>query len=346
MLDRKANAKEHPNVLWIGVDQMRADTPGYAGNAICQTPTLDRLAAEGVSFSRAYTPAAQCTPARASMLTGRYAFHHGMGTNCDMYHALASELPHPGQLLHHRLKARGYRCGYAGKWHVGTTNGPTDYGFEGMNLPGYGDLKQAEGFKRYLKENGLSYGPVERAIYGNSDETTLLGGRWNGPLESTPTYYLANYAIDLLDRFAASDSPFFLTCQFWAPHPPYLPSPEYAGQHDRNSLPPWANFHDDLAAKPENLRRFRRDFYRTLPETWEAWQELVGLYYDYTALVDAQVGRIVKRLDALGIAEDTLLVFTSDHGDMNGAHGGLFDKGFMYEEMHRVPLIVRYPGHF
>ena len=343
---RERNAPGYPNVLWIGVDQMRADTPGYTGNEICQTPNLDRLAGEGVSFSRAYTPASQCSPARASMLTGRYAFHHGVGTNCDMYHGLAAELPHPEELLHYRLQARGYRCGYAGKWHVGTDKGPVDYGFEGMNLPGYGDLKRDAGFQGYLKERGLSYGPVESPIYGNADETTLLGGRWNGPLESTPTYYLADYAIDLLDTFAADDRPFFLTCQFWAPHPPYLPSPEYAGRHDRSSISPWPNFRDDLREKPESLRRFRRDFYRALPTSWEGWRELVGLYYDYVALVDAQIGRVVDRLDALGVAEDTLVVFTSDHGDMNGAHGGLFDKGFMYEEAHRVPLVIRCPKRF
>ena len=104
-----------------------------------------------------------------------------------LYHSLARELPRPEKLLHYRLRARGYRRGYAGKWHVGTEKGPKDYGFEGISLPGYGDLKRDKGFKRYLKENGLSYGPPERAVYGNEDQTTLLGGRWGGPLESTPT---------------------------------------------------------------------------------------------------------------------------------------------------------------
>ncbi|MFB0545507.1 MAG: sulfatase-like hydrolase/transferase, partial [Anaerolineae bacterium] len=337
---------DRPNILWIGVDQMRYDTPGCYGNPICTTPHIDRLASEGVVFTNAYTPCSLCTPARASMFTGFYAFKHGMGTNCDMYHALASELPNPESLLHHRLKALGYRCGYAGKWHAGTRLGPVDHGFEGMNLPGYGDLKQEPGFQRYLQENDLTYGPVQDPIYGNPGQKTLLAGRWNGPVESTPTYYLTDYTVRLLDRFAAEGQPFFLTCQFWGPHPPYLPSPELAGWHDRRAIPPWINFDDDHQGKPESVRRCRANFYRLLPDEWSDWQEIVGLYYDFTVLVDAQIGRILARLDQLGLAEDTLVIFVSDHGDMIGSHGGLFDKGFMYEEAHRVPLIVRWPARF
>jgi len=280
------------------------------------------------------------------MFTGLYAFKHGMGTNCDLYHSLASELPNPDTLLHSRLQTLGYRCGYAGKWHIGTQLGPTDYGFEGLSVPGYGDLKREPEFQHYLQQNGLAYGAVQEPIYGNPGQKTLIAGRWNGPLESTPTYYLANYTIYLLDRFAADRQPFFLTCQFWGPHPPYLPSPEFSGRHDRRAIPAWINFHDDYRDKPERLRRFRPNFYRLLPDDWEGWREIVGLYYDFTNLVDAQIGRILDRLDQLGLMDDTLVIFTSDHGDMIGSHGGLFDKGFMYEEAHHVPLIVRWPTRF
>lgn len=333
-----------PNILWIGVDQMRADTPAYAGNRVCQTPNLDRLASGGVNFARAYAPSSLCTPSRASMLTGRYAFNHGMGTNCDMYHALARELPDPEQLLHWRLQDVGYRCGFAGKWHVGTELGPVDYGFEGLNLTGYGDLKKEPGFQRYLQENGLAYGALLDPIYGNPGAKTLLAGRWNGPVESTPTHYLATYTVELLEALAARQQPFFLTCQFWAPHPPHLPSPEFAGRHDRAAIRPWINFDDGYTDKPERVKRFRANFYRQLPEDWAGWREIVGLYYDYTTLVDAEIGRILDRLDELGLTADTIVIFTSDHGDMTGSHGGLFDKGFMYEEAHRVPLLVRWPG--
>lgn len=332
-----------PNILWIGVDQMRQDTAGCYGNEICRTPHIDRLAAEGTVFDRAYTTCPLCTPARASMFTGKYAFHHGMGTNCDMYHSLAAELPDPNLLLHRLLLERGYRCGYAGKWHVGTKLGPGDYGFEGLSLPGYGDLKKTQAYKDYLRRHGWSPGPVADAVYGNGAEHTLLAGKWNGPPESSPVHFLTEYTLDLMDRLAGSGRPFFLTCQFWGPHPPYMPADGFYGMHDRSAIEPWINFRDDYRGKPESVRRFRPNFYRTLPDRWEEWRELVGRYYDYTAMIDAQIGRLIARLEQLGIAGDTLIVLTSDHGDMNGSHGGLFDKGFLYEEAMRIPLIVKAP---
>ncbi len=335
-----------PNVLLIGVDQMRADTAGCYGNALCETPHLDRLAREGVRFENAYTPCSLCTPARASMFTGLYAFTHGMGTNCDMYHALAADLPHPDQLLHHRLRRRGYRCGFTGKWHVGTQYGPADFGFEGMSVPGYGDLKRDAGYLAYLRENDLHYGPLIDPIYANANQKTLIGGTWDGSLESTTTHYLTNTTLDLLDELAADDRPFFLTCQYWAPHPPYIPSPEFKGRHDRDQIQPWGNYDDDLHDKPASIRRRQTQFYRQRPQDWEAWRELVGLCYDYTALVDHEIGRVLDRLESLGLAENTIVFFTSDHGDMAGSHGGLLDKGFLYEEAHRVPLIVRWPAKF
>ena len=122
--------KQKPNILWIGVDQFRYDTVGANGNAICKTPNMDRIAAAGVNFSNAYSPCSLCSPARASMLTGLYAFKHGMGTNCDMYIPLSTELNNPDMLLHKRLQESGYHLGWVGKSHIGTEKGPVDYGFE------------------------------------------------------------------------------------------------------------------------------------------------------------------------------------------------------------------------
>jgi arylsulfatase A-like enzyme len=338
-----APASERPNVLWIGTDQLRFDALGCNGNPICRTPAIDRLASAGVRFTHAYTTCCLCTPARASMLTGRFAFKHGMGSNCDMYHALARELPAPEMLLHTRLLKLGYRCAFVGKWHVGAQKGPGDYGFEGMNLPGYGDIVHDAGYQQYLKDKGLAYGAVKNPIFGNAEGKTLLGGIWDGPTESTTCYYLADYTIGLLNNYATNGQPFFITCQFWGPHPPYLPSPEFAGRHNRTAIKPWTNFADELKGKPASVRRFRTDFYRALPKNWTGWRELVGLYYDYVSLIDQQIGRILAQLDRLGLAENTIVVLSADHGDMIGSHG-LFDKGFMYEEGFRIPLIVRWPA--
>lgn len=344
-LNNKPNTSySKPNILWIGVDQMRADSLVSTG---VSTPNLDYLRSQCTTFTRAYSPSSLCTPARASMYTGRFAFNHGMGTNCDMYHALARELPQPEYLLHNHLQESGYRVGFTGKWHVGTELGPADYGFEGMSVPGYGDLRQDAGFQTYLKENNLSYGPIKDPIFANKNEQTLIAGIWNGPRTSTPTHYLTNYTLDLMEDFANSwhenNQPFFLTCQFWAPHGPYLPASEFAGTHNRSSIKPWPNWPDDFHGKPRRYPRLVNSFYANLPETWSEWQEVIGRAYDYTTQVDAEIGRLLARLEALDLVQDTIVIFESDHGDMLGGHG-LYDKGYMYEEAHRIPLLIKLPG--
>ena len=330
--------KDRPNILWIGLDQIRYDSIGYYGNKFCRTPNIDRLADAGVNFSSAYTPCSLCSPARASMFTGRYAFDHGMGTNCDMYHSLAGELPRPDELLHYSYLEAGYRCGYAGKWHVGTDKGPGDYGFEGMNLPGYGNIREDEGFNNYLKEKGLSYSPVPE-LYLNPNKQTLIGGRWGGPQESTPAHYLTDYTIGMIDEFTASGNPFFITCQFWGPHGPHMPSDEFYGLHDRENLPVWPNFKDNLESKPRRISRERDSFFRDYPGDWKRAREIVGLYYDCTAMIDLEVGRMLDYLEKKDLKKKTIIVLSTDHGDMTASHGGLMDKGLLYQEAHHIPLI-------
>ncbi len=336
------NEPKKMNFLFIGVDQLRFDTLGVNGNDICKTPHLDKLAREGINYNRAYTTAPLCTPARASMFTGLYAFTHGMGTNCDMYHALSKELNNPEQLLHYKFLESGYKCGYVGKWHVGTDKGPCDFGFEGQNVPGYGNCRFEEEFKTYLIENDLEYS-IESPIYHNPNEKTLTAGIWNGTEASTTDYYLASRTMDMMKAYTDSEEAFLLTCQFWGPHGPHFPPTSYQGITDRSKIEPWINFEDDLEGKPGFVKRHLRDFYRKPPKNWDEWKELIGLYYDYTTFIDAQIGRIIDYLDELGIRDNTTIIFTTDHGDMKGVHGGLIDKGFLYEEAMHIPFIVSHP---
>ena len=116
--------------------------------------------------------------------------------------------------------------------------------------------------------------------------------------------------------------------------------------HDRSNIEPWINFKDDWTGKPEMVKRAHTDFYRALPKDWDSWREIIGLYYDMTCMVDAQIGRLLDRLEERGLADNTVIILTSDHGDMTGSHGAMNDKGLMYEEAHRVPLIVSFPDKF
>ena len=331
------------NIILIQVDQMRYDTPGYAGSSPCMTPNLDTLAAQGCIFTQARTPCSLCSPARASMFTGDYAFTHGMGTNCDMYQVLSAELNAPDRLLHYRLQEEKYRCGYVGKWHVGKDKGPGSYGFEGMDIPGYGDIIHDRGFLRYLQTQDLDY-TITDCIYGNENQQTLLAGCWKGSTASTPSHYLADQTISMLKEYAAGEEPFFLTCQFWGPHMPHLPSEEYYQIHNRQEIQEWLNAKDDWEGKPGIVRRLGTDFYRTAPASQEEWAELIGCYYDFTAMIDGEIGRILDTIKALGLSSNSLICFTTDHGDMTGSHGGLLDKGFLYEEAHRIPMVMAGPG--
>lgn len=326
------------NVLLIGVDQMRSDVAGPSKTVPAVTPNLDRLYANSANFTRAYASCPLCSPARASMFTGDYAFKHGMGTNCDMYHSLSTELADPSRLLHYSLKDAGYRTGFIGKWHVGTERGPKHFGFDGMDLAGYGNVAMSPEFLSYLSREDLFY-TVEPTIFLNPNRQTMLAGEWRGPVASTPSYYLTEHTIELLSGYAEADTPFFATVQYWDPHQPHLVADEFRGVTDRNKIRPWSNFHDDLSGKPRRVRRERDDFYRLHPRTKDEVIAYIGQYCDHMAQLDAQIGRLLDWLQTSGLADDTLVIFTSDHGDMTGAHGGLIDKGLLYEEAIRIPLL-------
>lgn len=331
------------NLLFIGVDQLRWDAIWPHKVLPAVTPNLDRLMQESISFDRAYTSCPLCTPARASIFTGDYAFTHGMGTNCDMYHALARELADPGRLLHHDLARAGYRCGFVGKWHVGATRTPADCGFESDSPSGYGSPATMPAFRAYLDAIGERPVAVPR-LYQNPGRQTLAAGDWGGPQASTPAHFLTDRTIAMLERFGVGERPFFATVQYWDPHGPHLVSDEFLGVTDRSRIRPWPNFHDSLDGKPRRVRRERDDFYRLHPRTEAEVVDLIGWYCDHLAMLDAEIGRLLDHLERTGLARTTLVVFTADHGDMTGSHGGLIDKGLPYEEAMRVPLAFRHPS--
>lgn len=333
-----------PNVVIILTDQLRYDVLGVNGSSICRTPALDRLAHQGMRFTNAYTPCGLCTPARASVLTGRYPHKHGLLTNNDMYHAVREDLPDGEVGFGSLLRDEGWSCGYVGKWHVGVKRLPSDFGFVGMDLPGYGHPGAL--YQEYLEKRALSAPNVVGETIGPPGLSATL----SGPVEATIPYFLTEYSNDLLHQFAErrrrSGQPFLLWCNFWGPHTPYFCVEPYASMYDPQAIPPWPNYHDTLAGKPAIHRRFLETGFETSRKgPWEQWQPVVAKYWGRVTQIDAQIGRILETLDQLGLADDTVVIFGTDHGDSVGQHGGLFDKGpFMYEEVYHVPLIVRWPG--
>jgi len=343
------NKFHRPNILYIMTDQQRFDSVSCYGKSICRTRALDTLAASGVRFDNAYTVCALCSPARASMLTGLYPHNHRMWNNNNMMQWARRELPDDVRLISEDLVASGYNCGYSGKWHCGHDKVPSTYGFVGMDVPDYGNFSRTEEYKRYAKEKGLSPPElIERITIGQDGD--VGAGTEAGPVEATGTYFVAEYAIELMKKFneerKAGGKPFMMFVSFWGPrHSCCIPEP-YASMYDPAGIEPWPNFGDTLEGKPRIQDRFRRSFYPGgRSEPWEKWQRLIAKYWGYCTFIDDQIARMISALDDMGCRDDTVVFFSTDHGDMTGSHGGFWDKGeFMYEEIYHIPLIVSWPG--
>ncbi|MFA7256000.1 MAG: sulfatase-like hydrolase/transferase [Kiritimatiellales bacterium] len=351
------------NILLFMVDQVMVSTLRAYGGKLCQTPNLNRLAEEGLVFDRAYTTSSLCSPARASVFTGVLPHRHGILNNVTNASYGRPELSEEQPVLSQELNRAGYACGYYGKWHIGIEKGPVDYGFSGTAYPGYGLPSDfvAE-YDDFLKRNGhagLEYINVSKIKSGtplnkvhlpfNHPDNPEIGcecysGVIDVPSELSPSGYIAQESIEYLRKH--KEDPFFLVSAFWGPHHPALPSPEFAGTHDPSLIPEWPNYNDDLSDKPRIQSRYVKNLHRTLDrDGWAGWQEIVAAHFDFMSMIDAQIGRVLDELAQLGLDKNTIVIFTSDHGDTLGCHGGQWDKGpYMYEETYRVPLIVRGPG--
>jgi arylsulfatase A-like enzyme len=326
------------NFLVITTDQQRVDSLGAYGSSVCQTPALDQLAASGSRFDQAYSVCALCSPARASTLSGLYPHNHGVVTNGDELHSGV-------RLISQDLKDAGYDCGFVGKWHCGNEKLPRDFGFEGMNLPGYGNCAETPEFQTYLRQGGLEPGRIEPEGAGYYDNI-VLSGVTSGPVEATVPYFVAERTIDMLGAYAQGDAPFALIANFWGPHAPYVPCEPFASMYEPEQIAAWGNFGDTLEGKPNVHRRYRDSFLgEGGARTWDEWSTWVARYFGFVTMIDAQIGRILTALGTLGLAEDTVVLFLTDHGDHLGGHGGIFDKdAMMYQETYHIPFILRVPG--
>lgn len=327
---------QQPNVLLLITDQQRADTlePGHP----CQTPNLDRLAQRGVRFTHAYTPMSLCSPARASMMTGLYPSRHGM---IDCTHAvepyrasLKDDLPMWSQRLHEA----GYRAAYYGKWHVERSNRLESFGFDDYILshsPQYDSYRQdlALGAQRQLSLSHSLRHPAYRdhLLYGVIEE----------PVESTEAHFLYSRGIEFIRQQAATGRPWLCVLSTFEPHDPFVAPREFYDLYRPGDIPLPPSYDDELDDKPALQRRLRT-VWRDL--TRRQVQEATACYYATCSFIDAQVGRVIDALRETGQEENTLVVYTSDHGELLGAHGLYLKGAAAYEETYRVPLVVSGPG--
>ncbi len=368
MATGKIFAGEKPNLLFIMTDQQRYDALSIAGNIVLETPHLDRLAEQGVWFKNAYTQCAVCGPARSTVLTGCTVEHTGMRRNDRAYY-YDEEVVMTQPTFDEILAEHGYRCEYYGKWHSQTShtrvyknpkqaarNGRSVFGPGGQRYV-YLDYLDLHVPEREPKEGEL-YDKLTRRVYRTDPLDKHHGMTWEElqalqkrypqcdlhgelliPKEHSLTAFQARETLEAIERL--KDSTFSITCSFHFPHAPILPPEPYYSMYPPEEMVPPASIRDDLENSPYREVNGRPG----LPEYSdpELIKYMISNYYGLVKEIDDWVGVILDRLDELGLSENTLVIFNSDHGEMLGAHG-LREKNVFYEESAHIPLMMRFPG--
>ena len=350
-----------PNILLLLGDHEifhGHDGPGTIG---FRWPRFDAFAAQGVRFDHAYCVSPLCSPARSSLWTGMYPFAHGISWNTKMLGC--PEDFRQGQLLYsHHLSRAGYRNAYIGKWHCGDERTPIDYGIEGWAPPGYGAVYALPQYHAWLEASGIKDPqlsieclPGRPELRGTTQPLaphTLRFFRASGvlraPRAAHESDFVAAETIGKMRELAKGSQPWSLISSFWAPHFPYFPTEPFAGMVDPGIIPEYPTFRDESRDRPirNTLVAGHHPHHATELRGWPDWQPMLARAYEQGYQTDAAMGQILDALDELGLAENTLVLWTADHGDAIASHGGLFDKGTMSEEVLRIRFAARWPAAF
>jgi arylsulfatase A-like enzyme len=329
-----------PNLLFIIADQLRADFVGCYGASFVNTPNIDALAAEGIRYERAYSTSPICVPARASLLTGMNSVRNGVLDNSVW---LRPDLAACGvRTWPEMLNSVGYFTAGIGKMHFY----PWDSN-HGLQYRVVAEDKRwihiRDDYYHRLRAHG------ERKYHGNEHEGYLenKGAIINRlPWELSVDHFVGDEAIRFLETYS-SDGPFAAMVSFPGPHCPYDPNQEFLDQVDPSRMPPAIpavqGDADELLRNSieSNSRPWNGVDYSTF--TPEQKQKVRAHYAASTNQIDVEIGRIITTLKEQGLWENTVVIFTSDHGDYLGDHG-FIGKGIYYEAAIHVPLIVRVPG--
>ncbi len=316
-----------PNILFFMTDQMqgRVLDPDHP----CRTPYLDQLAARGVRFTRGYTPNAVCSPARASLMTGLLPHNHGVlevtHVVDDDQSCLRTEKPHWAP----RLAAAGYRMAYHGKWHVERSEQLDRFGWHEFNCGGGSGRGKDE------------FSPVKRVTSPPGYRQVLHYGVTDRPAAQRGMGIVTERAYSFIQGALTAGQPWCCFVSLQEPHDPFVCGREAYSLYDVDKLPLAANVYDDLAGRPGLYRKAARAW---ADLTEKQKREAAACYYASITEIDQQFGRLYTLLDAAGALDNTIVIFTSDHGELLGAHG-LYCKNISgYEEVYHVPLVVAAPG--
>lgn len=337
--NNKNIGKGKPNILWITTEGLPLKVLSCYGGTLIQTPNIDRIAKEGMLFQNSFCTNGLCAPSRATLLTGKYSHLNGMLANPGNVRGVDNNSFDPNQQTFAKiLQQNGYKTGIVGKWHLMDSNGkasnPGVAGFDyfvfknGAGGPYYNP-------NGYLQNSALGSHTLEQASY---------------PGYSTDN--MTDLAIKGIEQM--KDGPFMMVLQYFNDHRPFDPPHKYEHIYDSIRFPEPGTFWDDYATRAvaakvahqriEDMMDFNppKDLTDRQRKQWN-YQQLMRHFLATLKSQDDNIGRLLDYLDKSGLAKNTIVVFTGDHGFFLGEHGW-FDKRFMYEEALRVPWMIRYPG--
>lgn len=333
--------KRRPNILIFMTDHQRGDTvlPEHP----CQTPNVQQLAQDGITFTQTYCPSPHCCPSRATFFTGLYPSRHGVWNNICNDQAWSRGLKPGTRVFSEDLRDAGYRLTFDGKWHVSVEAGPAKYGWEELFVSGdVGDhhgvsWKHWQNLNRSETEREREPGEIIRPGWGNYRlYQTIEDDAPEGHDEQ-----VIERAVNVLPRLAEGKDPWCLFVGLIGPHDPYRVRRRYVERYRLEEVPLPQSFSDSLEDKPRVARRMRRQYWDQLSEL--EVRDAIRHFWAYCTYLDDLFGQVMESLDATGQSEDTLVIYLSDHGDYCGEHGH-FLKGIpCFRGAYHVPCVMRWP---
>ncbi len=313
---------KRPNIIFVLADQLRLQSCGFSGDEKAHTPNLDQLHDESLDCCNMISSMPVCSAYRASLFTGKYVTSTGMVIN-----ELRMNPNH--RCLGHCLTDAGYETGYIGKWHLWANELGNHYDPKNSYIPpGPGRL----GFDGYWAAYNFHHEYYNAWYHTNSPEKIYYG---NGVYEPDGQ---TDMAIDYINKHTDSDNPFFLMLSIGTPHDRWekdnVPE-EFYKLFENISFPPPEGYSD---VNPDGYG----DAWSDLPKNPEVLENWMRAYYGMTANLDWNVGRLQQAIQDAGIEDNTIFIFTSDHGEMFGAHGRM-KKNTFYEEAARIPFMIKWP---
>lgn len=354
-----------PNIIFILNDHQAYYGHGMQGGVKPLRSCFEKFAREGMEFDNAYCVTPMCGPARRSLLTGLYPHTHGQVHN-------ENDPEYNHEIYLDTLAEAGYQNFYYGKWHAGP-GCAYDHHCEGLSETSYGNPYKTKEYAQYLEKNNLppAQHMIERVFcvddYDRQNyfpklkegELYKCEDRWCGehavgktvtPKETHEAFFLANLACDKLEELAKKkdDQPFTLRVDFWGPHQPFFPTQEFIDMYNPEDIQMYPSFDSKLEDKPDTLRMEAsrplgdgQNIIHPNPLKWKEWQQILTRCYAHISMVDEAGGLIVKKLKELGLDEDTVIIWSTDHGDAIACQGGHFDKdSHMAQEVVRIPMAI------